>query len=100
MTDDTLRGRRIRVEREIRVMLADATRTERARVERLPSDTKLFGPEISLSSLAGVTLLAAITDRFGVDVAAQDLGLDCLESISTLVDFVVWHLAISPGSGV
>ncbi|MFF9085875.1 acyl carrier protein [Streptomyces sp. NPDC014991] len=100
MTEETLRGQRARVEREIRWMLADAVRAERARVERLPSGTKLFGAEISLSSLAGVTLLSAITDRYGVDVAAQDLSLDCLESISTLVDFVVWHLAVSPGSGV
>ncbi|AYN40340.1 acyl carrier protein [Streptomyces dangxiongensis] len=100
MTEDTSRARRTRVEREIRGMLADATRAERARVERLPSDTKLFGAELSLSSLAGVTLLSAITDRYGVDVAAQDLSLECLESISTLVDFVVRHLPRSPESGV
>ncbi|MEU0332448.1 phosphopantetheine-binding protein [Streptomyces sp. NPDC006193] len=96
MTEDPLTAQRAQVDREIRWMLADATRAPRARIEELPAETKLFGSEISLSSLAGVTLLSAITDRFGVDVAAQDLSLDCLESIATLVDFVVWHLAASP----
>ncbi|MFF8730109.1 acyl carrier protein [Streptomyces sp. NPDC015171] len=96
MTEDSLYGQRAQVEREIRRILADATGADRARFEELPADTKLFGAEISLSSLAGVTLLATITDRFGVDVAAQDLSLDCLESIATLVDFVAWHLSMAP----
>ncbi|MBL1083123.1 acyl carrier protein [Streptomyces actinomycinicus] len=100
MTEEPLHEQRAHVEREIRAMLAEATRADLSRIGELPAETKLFGSEISLSSLAGVTLLAAITERYGVDVAAQDLSLDCLESIATLVDFVVWHLAISPESSV
>ncbi|MCP2168630.1 acyl carrier protein [Goodfellowiella coeruleoviolacea] len=76
------------VERVIRALLAEAVRVDPAAIDRLPADTELFGPEIGLSSLAGVTLLTAIRDRYQVDVADEDLNLDSLQSIATLRDFV------------
>ena len=83
---------RAAVERELRSMIAEAARLEPDVVAELPADTDLFGPEIALTSLAGVTLLGAVDARFGVDVATLDLSLDSLQSISTLADFVATHL--------
>ncbi|WP_340379020.1 phosphopantetheine-binding protein [Streptomyces sp. SS7] len=80
------------VERELRAMIAEAARLDPDVVAALPADTALFGPEIALTSLAGVTLLGAVDARFGVDVAALDLSLDSLESIATLAGFVATRL--------
>ncbi|WP_245873474.1 acyl carrier protein [Streptomyces phaeoluteigriseus] len=82
---------RAAVEEELRAMIAEAARLDAAVVAGLPADTDLFGPEIGLTSLAGVTLLGAVDARFGVDVAALDLSLDSLQSIATLADFVTAH---------
>ena len=82
---------RAAVERELRAMIAEAARLDAAVVAGLPADTDLFGPEIGLTSLAGVTLLGSVDVRFGVDVAALDLSLDSLQSIATLADFVTAH---------
>ncbi|MFI7503449.1 phosphopantetheine-binding protein [Streptomyces sp. NPDC049687] len=80
------------VARELRSMIAEAARLDPDVVAKLPADTELFGPEIALTSLAGVTLLGAVDARFGVDVAALDLSLDSLQSIATLTEFVTTHL--------
>ncbi|MDQ0581095.1 acyl carrier protein [Streptomyces rishiriensis] len=89
MTDT--RGRAT-VERELRSLIAEAARLDQAVVAELPAGTDLFGPEIGLTSLAGVTLLGTIDKRYGVDVAALDLSLDSLQSIATLTDFVATNL--------
>ncbi|TQJ53170.1 phosphopantetheine-binding protein [Streptomyces sp. NBC_00080] len=83
---------RAAVERELRSLIAEAARLDEAVVAELPADTDLFGPEIGLTSLAGVTLLGTVDKRYGVDVAALDLSLDSLQSIATLTDFVATHL--------
>ncbi|WP_062648375.1 acyl carrier protein [Streptomyces maremycinicus] len=83
---------RAAVERELRSLIAGAARLDEAVVAELPADTDLFGPRIGLTSLAGVTLLGTIDQRYGVDVAALDLSLDSLQSIATLTDFVASHL--------
>ncbi|OQR65059.1 S-adenosylmethionine decarboxylase [Streptomyces maremycinicus] len=83
---------RAAVERELRSLIAGAARLDEAMVAELPADTDLFGPRIGLTSLAGVTLLGTIDQRYGVDVAALDLSLDSLQSIATLTDFVASHL--------
>ncbi|MFJ4618046.1 acyl carrier protein [Streptomyces sp. NPDC088812] len=82
---------RAAVERELRSMIAEAARLDAAVIAELPAGTELFGPRIGLTSLAGVTLLGTIDERYGVDVAALDLSLDSLESIATLTDFVSAH---------
>ncbi|MFH8617134.1 phosphopantetheine-binding protein [Streptomyces sp. NPDC017979] len=76
------------LEQEIRGLIARAVGVDRVRIDPLPADTPLFGPEVGLTSLAGMTLLALILDRYGVDVALEDLNLDALESIARLRDFV------------
>ncbi|MGY4740207.1 acyl carrier protein [Streptomyces sp. ATMOS53] len=83
---------RATVEQELRSLIAEAARLDQAVVAELPADTDLFGPQIGLTSLAGVTLLGTIDQRYGVDVAALDLSLDSLQSIATLTEFVTTHL--------
>lgn len=53
-------------------------------VAGLPPDLPLFGGGLGLDSLTGMRLLAAIHDELGVDIAADDLALDCLETLGTL----------------
>lgn len=77
------------VEREVRAMLAEATGREAAEIDRLPSGVSLFAPEIGLTSVEGVHLLTAVRQRFGVDIAAEDLNLDALESIDSLCAFLL-----------
>ena len=50
-------------------------------VRFLPDDTPLLHGGLNLDCLAGARLLAAVNERFGVDVPADDLALDSLESI-------------------
>jgi acyl carrier protein len=41
-----------------------------------------------MTSLTGVELLKRIDDRFGVDIAREDLDLKSLESVGALCDYV------------
>ncbi|MEA2410462.1 MAG: acyl carrier protein [Thermoleophilaceae bacterium] len=54
----------------------------------LPPDTPLFGPPLAMTSLTGVELLKRIDERFGVDIAHDDLDLSSLESVGALCEFV------------
>ena len=65
--------------RQILVLIS--ARTELAEVS---ADTPLFGSGVGLDSLTGTMLLRQVQRRYGVDVAAEDLNLDALESLSTL----------------
>lgn len=76
------------VEGGIRELLAEVLGLDAAVVARLPGNTPLFNGLLGLGSLTGVRLLAAVDERFGVDVVAEDLTLACLESIDTLATFV------------
>ena len=60
-------------------------------VRSLPDDTPLLHGGLNLDSLAGARLLAAVNERFGVDVPAEDLALDSLESIRSLRDYIEAH---------
>jgi acyl carrier protein len=71
---------------EIRRILAEVTGREE--LLGLPADRPLFGGGIGLDSLTGTLLLRAVKDRFGVDVAAEDLNLDALATLATLSAFV------------
>ncbi|GAA3724209.1 acyl carrier protein [Salinactinospora qingdaonensis] len=87
------------VEQTIRELLAEAVLTEPGELDHLPAETSLFAPEIGLESLSGMRLLAAVHRRFGVDVAAEDLNLDALESIAALTGFVATRVAEPPSDG-
>jgi acyl carrier protein len=76
---------------ELRRLLAEVT--GRPELVDVPAHTPLFGGGVGLDSLAGTLLLRQIQRRYGVDVAAEDLNLDSLQSLGTLADFVVDRLA-------
>ncbi len=71
---------------EIRRILAVAT--GRPEMLDIPADMPLFGQAVALDSLTGTLLLREIRQRFGVDVAADDLNLDALATLGTLAAFV------------
>jgi acyl carrier protein len=60
-------------------------------MQGLSDDTPLFGSGLLLDSLTGLELLTGIEVEFGVDIAAEDLNLDSLQSIGTLVDYLSVH---------
>jgi len=76
---------------EIRQLLAELTGD--ARPLDAPADTALLRDGIGLDSLGGTVLLTEIERRYGVDIAGEDLNLDCLASIGTLADYVAARLA-------
>ena len=71
---------------ELRAMLVRVT--GRPELLGVPSDTPLFGAGVGLDSLAGTLLLRQVQRRYGVDVAAEDLNLDSLETLGTLAAFI------------
>ncbi|MGP8000059.1 MAG: acyl carrier protein [Streptosporangiaceae bacterium] len=81
---------------ELRQLLAAAT--GRPELARLTLDTPLFGDGVGLDSLTGTLLLRQVRQRFGVDVAAEDLNLDALATLGSLTAFVDSHLAGEAGT--
>jgi acyl carrier protein len=74
------------LEAELAQLLADVT--GRPGLAGLPAGARLFGGEAGLDSLAGTLLLRRVQQRYGVDVAAEDLNLDALETLGTLAAFI------------
>ena len=93
MTGNTMAGDPDDVATELRQLLAEVT--GRPELVDVPSRTPLFGGGVGLDSLAGTLLLRQIERRYGVDVAAEDLNLDSLQTLGTLADFIAHRL----GSG-
>jgi acyl carrier protein len=71
---------------ELRTILAEVT--GRADLLSVPAQTTLFGTGVGLDSLAGTLLLRQVQRRYGVDVAAEDLNLDSLQTLGTLAAFI------------
>ncbi len=71
---------------ELRRILADLTRSDLALTA--PEGTPLLREGLALDSLGGALLLKQVHARFGVDVADEDLNLDCLATIGTLAAFI------------
>jgi acyl carrier protein len=78
------------VDATLRELLAEVT--GRPELRGIPADMPLFGAGVGLDSLSGTLLLRQVRRRFGVDVAAEDLNLDSLESVGTLTAFIVERL--------
>jgi len=74
------------LEAELAQLLAEVT--GHPELAGLPADVRLFGGEAGLDSLAGTLLLRRVHERYGVDVAAEDLNLDALETLGTLAAFI------------
>ncbi|HEY4027495.1 MAG TPA: acyl carrier protein [Candidatus Dormibacteraeota bacterium] len=79
------------VDRRLRLLLADVLGSDPAELVGIPAETPLFRAGLDLDSLTGMVLLGRINQEFGVDVAAGDLELDCLDSLGTLADYVTAH---------
>ncbi len=71
---------------QVRQILAEVT--GRPELAAIPPQTPLLGPGAGLDSLTGTLLLRQVRDRFGVDVAAEDLNLDALATVATLTAFI------------
>ncbi|CAM3405863.1 S-adenosylmethionine decarboxylase [Stackebrandtia soli] len=74
---------------ELRTLLAHLT--ARDELGRIGADVALFGEDVGLDSLTGMRLLQEVKDRYGVDVAAEDLNLDALASLGALAAFITIH---------
>jgi acyl carrier protein len=79
------------VGQRVREILARSLEREPSSVQSLPDDTPLFGEGLSLDSLTGLELLAGIEEEFGVDIASDDLNLDSLQTIGTLIAYLYAH---------
>lgn len=71
---------------ELRHLLAELTSDDRALTT--PADTPLLREGLGLDSLGGALLLKRVRVQFGVDVADEDLNLDCLATVGTLAAFI------------
>ncbi len=71
---------------ELRDLLAELTSSDLAITAA--EDTPLLREGLGLDSLGGALLLKQVRARLGVDVADEDLNLDCLATIGTLAAFI------------
>lgn len=71
---------------ELRSLLVEVT--GRPELRELAAGAPLLHGSVALDSMSGVRLLRAVHDRYGVDVAAEDLNLDALASLDALAAFV------------
>lgn len=81
---------------EIQEILAELAGVGRPVPPGLPLDTPLLRGGAGLDSLGATLLLTRVRDRFGVDVADEDLNLDSLSSIGTLATFVADRVISRP----
>jgi acyl carrier protein len=72
----------------VRELLAAVLERPPGALAALPDETPLFGETLNLDSFTGMALLTAIQARYHIDVAADDLGLDSLETIGTLAAYL------------
>jgi acyl carrier protein len=79
---------------QLRELLAEVT--GRSDLADIRPETPLLKAGVGLDSLGGTLLLRQVQRRYGVDVAAEDLSLDALETLGTLAAFVADRIA---GSG-
>jgi acyl carrier protein len=76
----------------LRAILAQVSGNE----EEITGDRPLFGGGVGLDSLTGTLLLVEVKQHYGVDVAAEDLNLDSLETLDSLAVFITDQLAPPP----
>jgi acyl carrier protein len=75
-----------RVAGELGDLLAEIT--GRPELRGIEPTTPLLRGGAGLDSLTGTLLLRQVQRRYGVDVAAEDLNLDALETLGTLAAFI------------
>jgi acyl carrier protein len=75
----------------VRALLARVLQLPPTQAVDLPDSLPLFGSGLSLDSITGLELLTGVKSEFGVDIAAEDLNLDSLQTIGTLVGYLSAH---------
>ena len=87
--EDSVNPRGSQVDARVRSLLARVLEQSIEDVRSLPENIPLFGGRpLARFSLTGLELLTGIEQEFGVDIAADDLNLDSLQTIGTLVDYL------------
>lgn len=66
----------------------DSTLQLGARVTKMDPSTPLLGALPELDSMAVVSLIAALEDRFGIAVNDDEIGAEAFETVGALVRFV------------
>lgn len=56
-------------------------------------ETRLLGAIAELDSMAVVTLIGSLEDRFGITIDDDEISGDTFATVAALVDFVVGKLA-------
>jgi acyl carrier protein len=78
----------------LREILAQVT--GRPQLREAGEDQPLLGEGAVLDSLTGMLLLREVRRRFGVDVADEDLNLDCMATLGTLAAYLDKHAPGGP----
>jgi len=76
---------------ELRQLLAELTADPMPL--QVPTETALLRDGIGLDSLSATMLLTRIEQRYGIDVASEDLNLDALASIGTLAAYITARMS-------
>ena len=80
------------VQQEV-LRVLDETLSLGGRALRYSRDTHLMGSVPELDSMAGVTLITGLEDRFGIVVDDDDIDGDTFANVGSLVDFVAGKVA-------
>jgi acyl carrier protein len=72
---------------EVKSLIAEVLGIE-DRLDSINASTALIGGLPELDSMAVAELLAAIEERFGVELDYADITIDILETVGTLTAFV------------
>lgn len=65
------------------------------RANNLEASTPLFGSLPELDSMAVVTLITAIEERFDIEVEDHEISAEMFETVASLTDFVAGKVAAS-----
>lgn len=75
------------------LLLLDATLGLRGRAAQMPDDAPLLGALPELDSMAVVAILTGIEDRFGVEIADDEVDGASFATVGALVEFVQRKIA-------
>jgi acyl carrier protein len=77
---------------DVKQILAEVLSLDPARAAALEEDTALLGNLPELDSMAVVSLVAALEDRFGIMIDDDDINASTFTSVGTLTAFVAQKL--------
>jgi len=79
------------VQREVLTVL-DEVLSLNGRVSAMNRESPLLGAIPELDSMAVVTLITSLEERFGIAVADDDLGASTFATVGALTDFIATRL--------